>query len=347
MTKRKNILFLCTRLADYMYRCIIHLAEKSDYNVVVVRYRPDVNSKYDFSSTENTTLFFKDEVSLDKDWVSKIDPQLIYISGWGDREYKRVLTFVNNVCTVMGLDNPWTGTWKQYIHTIISPFTTKRKFSKIWVAGPQQYSYAQRLGFKNNDLMYGVYSADDEKFSPPGDKINAKTVLYVGRLIEYKRPFLLACAFTELQHENRNLADWKLVFAGKGPIEGKILSLNNSNISVEGFVTPENLPGIYQKSSIFCLPSKGEHWGVVVHEAGLSGLPLLLSDTVSSGNALLVHGYNGYKFATDNKEALKKYLGKLMTEGSEELHEKGRRSKKLSDSFSKDYWAAQILANFQ
>ena len=48
-----------------------------------------------------------------------------------------------------------------------------------------------------------------------------------------------------------------------------------------------------RKSCGFILPSKYEPWGVVVHEAACSGLPLILSDSVGSRNELLINNHNG------------------------------------------------------
>ena len=348
MQPRRDVIFLCTRLADYMYQCICYLARTTEYNVTVVRYRPDQNATYNFSGAKNVSLIFYDEIELSVNWAKELNPAIIYVSGWVDPKYKKIArAFRDTIPVVIGMDNPWKGNWKQYVHTYISFLTVKPYFNKIWVAGPQQFVYAQRLGFAFDDILQGVYSADDEKYQQ--DTISAEgknepTILFVGRLLEYKRPHLLATIFTELQKEYPSLSKWKLRIAGKGPLEEEIRSLNNPNILIEGFLDPSRLPSIFNEASIFCLPSKGEHWGVVVHEAVLSGLPILLSDTVSAGSSLLIHGYNGRGFKTNDRNSLKNALHAMMSSSDEELREMGDRSSLLAKQFSKQIWTQRLLS---
>ena len=60
-------------------------------------------------------------------------------------------------------------------------------------------------------------------------------------------------------------------------------------------MSPEQLPAIYRRARAFILASKEEHWGLVVHEAALSGCYLMLSNRVGAAEDLL-REKNGGKF---------------------------------------------------
>ncbi|HEY8387352.1 MAG TPA: glycosyltransferase family 4 protein, partial [Parasegetibacter sp.] len=337
-----------TRLADYMYQCICYLAREHDVSVIAVRYRPDKLASYDFLEHQNVTLLFYDETDLSPEWLESINPVAIFSSSWGDKRYLKVaLAWKNRVPLIVGLDNPWKNTVKQRINSRISALTVRKYFNKIWVAGPQQFTYAVKLGFSYNDIIQGVYSADDEKFTCKEkvlDNTDSLTLLFVGRLVDYKRPLLLAELFNEIQTEEPALNIWKLKIVGSGPQESSIREISNPNISVSGFTDPSQLPSLYNEASVFCLPSVGEHWGVVVHEAALCGLPLLLSDSVSASSALLIDGYNGFLFATSSRDSFKENLRKIMHCSIAEIHEMGQRSSQMAKAFSKELWAARLLS---
>ena len=65
-----------------------------------------------------------------------------------------------------------------------------------------------------------------------------------------------------------------------GPLKGHLPA--HPRIRVHGFVQPEALGALYRSARIFALPSRREAWGLVVHEAALSGCQLLLSDAIGA-----------------------------------------------------------------
>jgi glycosyltransferase involved in cell wall biosynthesis len=75
----------------------------------------------------------------------------------------------------------------------------------------------------------------------------------------------LARAFARIAHR---LPDWELCLYGSGPLQSAI---SHPRIKVHGFIQPEQLGSLYRQARIFALPSFSEAWGVVVHEAALSG----------------------------------------------------------------------------
>jgi glycosyltransferase involved in cell wall biosynthesis len=66
-------------------------------------------------------------------------------------------------------------------------------------------------------------------------------------------------------------------------------------MSIQDFLQPVDLAPEYRKARFLVLPSHEDHWGLVVHEAAMSGCGLVLSrnvgarlDLASARNAIIV-----------------------------------------------------------
>jgi glycosyltransferase involved in cell wall biosynthesis len=106
-------------------------------------------------------------------------------------------------------DNQWKASLKQGLGLLLSPFLIKNKFSNVWVTGSSSKSFAKKLGFSDDKILTGLYSADTTKFSLFRQKYLEskknqfpKIFLYVGRYVRHKGIFDLWNAFIELQNEN-------------------------------------------------------------------------------------------------------------------------------------------------
>lgn len=270
------------------------------------------------------------------------------LSGWIDKTYvSAARKHVKQKPVILGLDNPWLGTIRQRALTVAAPAYIHRFCNRAWVAGSSQYEYARRLGFHKNQIVDGLYSADTGKFYQTNGEVSMQKaqsypnkIVYVGRLVEYKQPHVLARLFNEIITKYQ--LNWKLVLAGEGPLKETILQQRYPQVEVTGFISPSALPEFYADAGIFCLPSKGEHWGVAVQEAAAAGLPLLLSDSVESGSRFLLHGFNGVVFRSGNDRSLKAALLNLLTMPSAQLLEMGRNSIGLSKRINHDTWAATL-----
>ena len=95
-----------------------------------------------------------------------------------------------------------------------------------------------------------------------------KQIVFVGRMVEYKRPDWLLESFSELLTRNPELQEWKLLMIGNGPLQQELQRkyTNIQQVSFRSFVQPTDLVQHYHQSSVFCMPSLCEHWGVVVQE---------------------------------------------------------------------------------
>lgn len=83
-------------------------------------------------------------------------------------------------------------------------------------------------------------------------------------------------------------------------------------LSFAGFQEGASLLKEYQAASAFILPSLGDTYGVVVHEAASCGLPLIVSTAAGASETLVVEGESGYRVAPRDPIALAHRMANLM-----------------------------------
>ena len=117
---------------------------------------------------------------------------------------------------------------------------------------------------------------------------------------------------------------WELELYGSGPLRDELNRTieqseqsNNRTIHLHDFLQPEELAAKYREARIFCLPSLEEHWGLVVHEAALSGCALLLSNRVGAAEDLLEEGVNGLSFDPFDVDDMSAKFAEAMTRSFE------------------------------
>ncbi|OXS61634.1 hypothetical protein B1A99_03180 [Cohnella sp. CIP 111063] len=123
----------------------------------------------------------------------------------------------------------------------------------------------------------------DENTRNPGKEIH---ILTVCRLVELKRVDRIIKAVA-LLHVRASHLRWKLSIAGDGEEVDKLQQLAKevgieNNIMFLGRVIGKKLRDVYRQSDIFMLTSYKEPWGVVVHEAMLSGLVPIVTRAVGA-----------------------------------------------------------------
>ncbi len=120
------------------------------------------------------------------------------------------------------------------------------------------------------------------QFRPSNETADIFTILYVGRMIDKKGiPQLLKAA--------SKFSTINFLFAGTGPSSKLVNSYSKKhpNIQYLGPISYDQLPIIYQKASLVCIPSQyPEGYGRVVMEAVASGIPVIGSNYGSIGEAV-------------------------------------------------------------
>ncbi|AKB86146.1 glycosyltransferase family 4 protein [Methanococcoides methylutens] len=133
---------------------------------------------------------------------------------------------------------------------------------------------------KIEKIPNGINLAEFEKLRPQKDESGKKTLLYVGRLEEYKGVQYIIQALPELP-------DFKLKIVGKGPYEDELHKLADQigvfdRIEWLKGISRDELLNCYASADIFLMLSKHEAYGITVAEALAAGTPCV----VARGSAL-------------------------------------------------------------
>lgn len=140
-----------------------------------------------------------------------------------------------------------------------------------------------------------------------------KQLLYVGRLeLGLKRVDRLIKIWSVLEPE---FPDWEFVIVGDGDYryfyEAMCRNLGLKNIRFTGYTNPATY---YSESSILCLSSSSEGFGMVLIEAQMHGCIPVAYDSFDTLHEIIEHGKTGFAVKSFNKHEYISCLRRLMTD---------------------------------
>ncbi len=139
---------------------------------------------------------------------------------------------------------------------------------------------------------------DTDRFTPQGPKSElidseGPVVLFVGRLVDGKRPWLAIGAFAEVLTEHPAA---ELYLCGNGPLREELdaqvreLGIDES-VTFLGHVSYDEMPKVYRSGNVLVLPSRAEGVPRTVLEAMASGTRVVVSDLEHVQSVLSEHDY--------------------------------------------------------
>jgi glycosyltransferase involved in cell wall biosynthesis len=209
-------------------------------------------------------------------------PRVYFQPGWAYRGFNSLGEEVkkNGGAVVLMTDNRVSLNARQLLGAAVFRITKKHKFDAWFCPGLSGERLGIMFGMSRHVIWRGLYGADENLFfSGDPEMTRSKQILFVGRFIEKKCCLELAHAFLQ---SNAPRNGWTLRMIGSGPLRSKIPV--GGGISVSDFRQPEDVALEMRQSRILALPSRAENWGMVVHEACLSGCGLLLSNEVGAAD---------------------------------------------------------------
>lgn len=279
---------------------------------------------------------------LDK--VRDLKPDLIWVSGWIDKLYCKVVGLYRkerDIPIVAGSDTQWRG-GKQWLNVLFSPFRHRRWFSHIFVSGIWQYEYARKLGFDTNHILMHNLSADVLTFMSVDIDIKLNhyphRFLFIGRFAEVKGLSFLLDAWKSIPDRK----DWTLTLVGNGPLRETLNGF--PDVEIKDFMSQEQLAVEMQNSGAFVLPSVFEQWSLVLHEAAAGGLPILASNCCGAVPYFVLNNYNGHLFTPGDVSSIREAIQSLIATSDEDLIHMSYKSRELSRRINPEIVAQTLLS---
>jgi glycosyltransferase involved in cell wall biosynthesis len=201
-----------------------------------------------------------------------------------------------------------------------------------------------------NSRIRVVPEAASDRFEAPSlNSSREPFVLYVGGISPNKNLGTLIRAFAGLPDDRRS--NWRLLLAGDYKSDGFQNCFQEMSALVRecglqerveflGYVSDDDLVRLYQRASLFVMPSLDEGFGLPAVEAMASGTPVIVSD----GNSLTeVVGSAGILFPAQDERALSDHMERVISNPQLWDH-MSKLGIERAASFSWDH-AARVLLN--
>lgn len=177
----------------------------------------------------------------------------------------------------------------------------------------------------NSDIKVVSNGIDTERFTPEGPKSElidhrGPTVLFVGRLVEGKRP---ADAIAAIEQVRKEYPEVKLYLCGEGVLR-EDLERQVADKELEGVVrflgqvAYDEMPALYRASDALVLPSRAEGLPRTVLEAMACNVPIVSSDLEQ---IVPIIGGSGATVPVGNIDGFASELNNVLSSGS---HKQGR-----------------------
>ena len=267
-------------------------------------------------------------------------PDVYIQSGWSYPAFSALgLEVKANGGRVIGLsDANWRGDFRQVVLGPVGFRLLHRgAFDAMIVPGQQGSRLMSWFGMEAGRVRHGMLGADPDLFGGgPALATRPKTFLFVGQFIYRKDVLGLCRAFIRFcdRHD-----DWTLRLCGSGEQRSEIPA--HSRIIVEEFVQPADLARRFHQARFFVLPSRVEAWGLVVHEAALSGCGLVLSRQIGAGDDLAT-STNAVRFEAGDDDAILAALEEAASFDDARLAAAEATSRALASQFGPDRFAREV-----
>lgn len=310
------ICFAWKGFPQYGARAVGAFVRSTKERVIVLATHPSVPVEGMEKYAECEVIWVKERVQVDVKALLGEVPRCMFSSAWWAPEFSKSWSVVrtNGGRVIAMIDNNYVPTLKCFLNGLRFRVCFARRFDGYFVPGNSSVRLLKSYGVAESKIAKGFYCADANLFrlGPPPSR-RPKKILFTGRLIERKNVLRTCAAF--IRANQKVGGGWTLDVCGVGPLVDRIPVV--PEINIRGFVQPEEIAALYQEARAFVLPSLEEHWGLVVHEAALSGCMLLLSDRVGAADDFVTKE-NGALFNPHDKTAIEAAFLRVMTMSSED-----------------------------
>lgn len=275
--------------------------------------------------------------------LEEFQPDVLIVNSWHISTYmKAARKWRGRALRVVVMDHQWINSPKQWLGRLTRQLFIQPAFDAAFMPGDEQAVFARHLGFKQHEIIVGLYTCDDPFFTGPQDP-PSNSFLFTGRLVATKGVDVLAEAYRRYRAGSSD--PWPLKVAGIGSMDEELKAIDG--VELLGFVAPKDLPEVMRTSGCLVLPSRFEPWGVVLQEAAASGQAVICTSACGGASRLVLDGYNGRVVTADRIDELAAAMSWVASADPEHRRAMSLRSTQLAAQYTPTRWAEHLTDRCQ
>ena len=267
----------------------IPLLEGYDYQFLPIRRRPESLSYREIDNPQVTER------------LSAFGPDAVWVHGYGHRTSWRVLRWAKGRARVFYFGDSELLAPRRRLQRVIKRVVLPRFFRRcdgFLTIGDNNEDYYRYYGVSDTKMYRGCFPIDLQRFQTavadltPSDRerlrgrfglsADAIVALFVGKLIDIKRPLDLVEAVAAVQDQVPQL---EALIVGSGPLEhrlrGRIRELGLQNrVRMAGFVNQSAMPSVLWLGDVIAMCSEKDPHPLAVSESMAVGNAVVASDRV-------------------------------------------------------------------
>lgn len=267
------------------------------------------------------------------------DSDVCFVTGWAFescQQFTRVAKARGTPVVAM-IDNRWRGDLRQRFGGLYFRAALRKTIDYAWVPGESAARLCYAFGFPSQAVIDGLYGGDGSVFTPSAMDERPPRIGFVGQLIRRKGFDVLVDAFKQFHHGS---PEYELHAYGTGALTP--LAAGVPGIILHPFAKPHFIAEAMRNFRIFVMPSRDDNWPLALHEAALSGCPLVTTREV--GNAFeLVDQTNGVVVPAGDSGALAAGLKTVAAWTAEQRCVAGLTSRRVAEPFGPARWRKEFL----
>lgn len=204
-----------------------------------------------------------------------------------------------------------------------------------------------KWGYFPETRYYSEQQLMEMKGEEAGKTAERTEIVWAGRFIPLKHPEYMLYLARDLKESHSG--KYHIHMAGSGQMEAELKGLARdygveSAVTFYGFMTPEEVRGIMEKSHIHIFTSNHlEGWGAVVNEAMNSGCCEVANAQAGAVPYLICHGKNGLAYPDNNYDKMKKAV-QFLLDNPEKRQQMGVEAyKTITELWNAEHAAAELL----
>lgn len=264
-------------------------------NITLMTFRSDDMNTHALDGTPAKIKIWKDRTSAKEieDFILSEKFDLIQLQSMWAKSYHQVALIARKhnipyIITPRGMLEPWSLSqkkWKKKLALMLYQKKDLQKAACIFTTAEMEAQHVRELGVNApmsvipNGIETDGYAC---RTSLKGVK---KQILFLSRVHVKKGIEILIDAFGKLRAEGGEFNEWSVVIVGNGEedyienLKHKVNELGLENcIKILPPVFGVDKTKLYQESSLFCLPSYSENFGMVIAEAMSCGVPAITTN---------------------------------------------------------------------